>query len=198
MVKILIAAPTHECKRYALIPYLRAIKFLRAPQSRLLIVDNSSTPAFSNEIRYLCSSIGKPFEVMHIPNLPQGQEFEALRIGMSQDAIRTMAIKLGFDCWFSLEADVICPPETLEFLLSVREYGFDIVRHAYPARQDLTHFIDAMGCSLYPVSMLEDMSFVEGKPNYVGGDAAFYQWSLEKGLRICNVFNVLNLIHLDG
>ncbi len=198
MEKILIAAPTHECKRYALVPYLRAVKFLRHSNSFLLLVDNSSTSAFSEEIRNICYLIDKPFEIVHLSNLPQGEGTEASRIAISQELIRETAIKEKFDFWFSLEADVICPPETLEFLLSVLKQGFDIVRHGYPARQDIKTFIDAMGCSLYPVSILNGMTFKEGLPNYVGGDYGFYQWSLERGCRVCNVFNVLNLLHLDG
>ncbi len=196
--KVLIAAPTHECKRYALIPYLRAIRNLRHEDGFLLLADNSPTPDFCGEMKALCGSIRRQFEIVHISGLPQGGENEESRIGPSRELIRRFAINGGFDLWFSLETDVICPPDTLEYLLRIREAGFDIVRHAYPARQDMINFIDAMGCAVYPVDIFKEISWKEGDPNYVGGDCAFYQWSLDRGLSVCNIFNGLNLLHLEG
>lgn len=196
--KILVAAPTHECKRYALIPYLRAIGNLKWNNCHFLLVDNSIDEEFSEQIKFLCDYLKKPWSIEHLQNMPQGGEYDEYRIGHSREMIRNFAIEKGFDLWFSLETDVICPPQTIEFLMDFIHEGFDIARHAYPARQDLKSFIDAMGCAIYPVSILKEISWVEENKNYIGGDGAFFQWSLEKGLRICNVFNALSLIHLEG
>ncbi len=197
METILIAAPTHECKRYALVPYLRAVKGLRWDNCDLLLVDNSADETFSKEMRQYCADLGKPWKIDHLFDMPQGPESEEYRLGHSREEIRTLALE-NFDYWFSLEADVICPPETLKVLTSIARQGFDIVRHAYPARQDLTSYIDAMGCALYRTSLLKQISWIEGEKNYIGGDTAFFQWSLEKGFKICNLFNALNIVHLGS
>lgn len=200
MEKILIAAPTHECKKYALIPYLRAVRNLKWDKDDcfFLLVDNSVDEKFSEEIKGLCPNIDKAWLVEHFADMPQGDDREEYRIGHSRERIGRFAIENDFQFWFSLEVDVICPPDTLWYLMGVMRHGLDIVRHGYPARQDVRNQIDAMGCALYRVSILKEISWIEEEKNYVGGDSAFYQWSLEKGLKICNVFNVLNLVHLGA
>lgn len=105
--KILVGCPTSFHKEYALEQYAEAIKSLTYPNFDVLLVDNSKDNVYFKKIKKL--------------NLPviKGPYFESARdrIVASRNILREKILKENYDYFFSLEQDVLPPPDILEKLL---------------------------------------------------------------------------------
>ena len=105
--KILVGCPTHEVKDYCLELYAKAVKSLTYKNFDVLLVDNSPNDAYLEKIK----SFGL--------NAIKGPGFETAikRIIASRNLLRKHFLENDYDYLFSLEQDVLPPPDAIEKLL---------------------------------------------------------------------------------
>lgn len=106
--KILIASPTFEGKDYCFQRYYDSVKALTYPNFDLFLVDNSKTAEYSERLR----SIG-----IDVAKTPQRERVRD-SIVEGRNLIRQKVLDEGYDYLFSLEQDVLPPPDAIERLLS--------------------------------------------------------------------------------
>jgi GT2 family glycosyltransferase len=116
--KVLIGCPTYEIYDYCLGPYLAAVRHLDHMNADLLMVDNSPTDEFYNQLKR------KGVKAERIYYVDSARE----RIVRSRNLLLQKAMRGGYDYFFSLEQDVIVQPDTLTRLLS---HGKPIVSGYY-------------------------------------------------------------------
>ncbi|MAG45301.1 MAG: hypothetical protein CMH63_00830 [Nanoarchaeota archaeon] len=105
--KILIGCPTSFHKEYALPEYAKALKALTYSNHDILLVDNSKDDNYKKKI-----------EAHGLPVI-KGHWFESARdrIIASRNILRQKTLEKGYDYFFSLEQDVLPPPNILQDLL---------------------------------------------------------------------------------
>ncbi|MAG52862.1 MAG: hypothetical protein CMH62_02770 [Nanoarchaeota archaeon] len=104
--KILVGCPTSFHKGYALQQYVEAIKALTYENFDILLVDNSEDDVYFEKIKSLLPVIKGPF-------FTSARD----RIIVSRNILRDKVLKENYDYLFSLEQDVLPPPDILEKLL---------------------------------------------------------------------------------
>ena len=106
---VLVAAPTYSGKDYALTAYLAAYGAFTCQERALFMVDNTrGTLAYARKLRAL------GIETAHVEPMPDFWD-------MMEQCWRVIVERAhDLDCEYiaSIEADVICPPQTLEVLLA--------------------------------------------------------------------------------
>ncbi len=107
-MKVLVGCPIYEGKRYCLQKYVEGLKALTYSEKDILLVDNSPTPVFSEEL-----------EALGIPIIHTGFELATPRdrIIHCRNILRKKMFE-GYDYFLSLEADVVPPPDVIERLLA--------------------------------------------------------------------------------
>jgi GT2 family glycosyltransferase len=105
--KILVGCPTSFHKEYALEEYVKAVNSLTYPNFDILLVDNSEDNLYIEKIKKL----GLP--------VIKGPFFESARdrIIASRNILREKVLEENYDYFFSLEQDVLPPPDILQNLL---------------------------------------------------------------------------------
>lgn len=108
-MRVLVGCPTYEGKRYCLRKYIAGLKALTYPSKDILLIDNSPTSQFSQEIAQL-----------EIPVIRAGCELRTPRdrIIHCRNILRKKVIEEGYDYFLSLEADVVPPSDVIEKLLA--------------------------------------------------------------------------------
>lgn len=106
---VLVAAPTYRGKDYALEAYLAAYRGFTYRERRLFLVDN--TPGTLDYARRL-RALG--VEAAHVEPMPGFWD----TMERCWQLIAERAHELGCRYVASIEADVICPPHTLEVLIA--------------------------------------------------------------------------------
>lgn len=124
--KVLIGCPTYESYSYCVKEYLDAVRALTYPKYDLLLVDNSETEVFAEEIRK------KGVRVIHIP----WNEDVKKRIEISRNIIREEVLKGEYDYFLSLEQDVIPPKNIIEKLMG-RNADVAAGIYYYPAKVNI-------------------------------------------------------------
>jgi len=116
--KILVGCPTSDHKEYCIEPYIHRLVHLTYPTYDILIVDNSENDSYVQRIKETLKKFTKhrniTWDVVKDDHLPHVKD----RIVHSRNLIREKALKEGYDYFFSLEQDVIPPPDVIERLLS--------------------------------------------------------------------------------
>jgi len=120
--KILVGCPTCDLYEYVLDDYAKAVKKLQGPSYDVVLVDNSKDDDFLEKIRL------KGIYAMKIPYAESAKE----RIMQSRNRLRKKVLEEGYEWFFSLEMDVMPPPDVLERLLKWKE---KIVGGLYYTRQ---------------------------------------------------------------
>lgn len=121
--KILIGCPTCDRYRYCINQYLKVVKNLDYENYNLLLVDNSKSDSFFNELK------DKGINIEKIEYCEPARE----RIVKSRNLLLDRAISGGYDYFFSLEQDIIVEPDILNKLLEHRKeiisayYGKDAI-----------------------------------------------------------------------
>lgn len=107
--KVLVGCPTSFHKRYCLKQYIEGVKKFTYPNFEFWMVDNSPDTSYYEEIKGLGAQVIRD-EVW----------FDGARdrIAHSRNMLREKALKEGFEYFFSLEQDVIAPPDAIQRLLS--------------------------------------------------------------------------------
>jgi len=109
-MKILIACPTYDGKKYALKEWVKALKKLEFAKHKVdfLVVDTSKNEDYKKELE----NCGLRVERINLEENPKDNVLNA------RNLIREICIKEDYDYLFSLEQDVIIEPNTLLRLLS--------------------------------------------------------------------------------
>ena len=109
-MKVLVGSPVSKHHAYSTPQYLEAIKNLSYPDYDILLVDNSETEEWHNQVR---ESSGVKI-VRHGYDKPTVKE----RMVACRNYLRSYALENGYDYFFDLDQDVIPPKDVIERLIS--------------------------------------------------------------------------------
>lgn len=177
-MKILIGTPVHESKDYAMDRWVASVAKLDYPFD-LLLVDNSDNSKYVDTLHQYCKKHGiTNYRLVHTDVSPDAVLDE--RLAQSREIIRKEVLGKSYDAWFSLECDVIVPPDALSKLVGlIRDYW--IITHTYPSRINPNQMNEQLGIALVKRQVLEKYSFINGygfvnplRPeSWYGGDVWF-------------------------
>lgn len=158
-MKILIGTPTHQVKDYAMARWVENVSKLEYPAD-LLLVDNSPGLDYLEKVKGYCQKYGiTNYKLTHIKVTSDMSLDE--RLAKSREAIRRQVLDGGYDAWYSLECDVIVPPDALTKLVDLIDDSW-VVSHGYPARGNSANFNTEFGTSLISRQALEKHGFLNG------------------------------------
>lgn len=200
-MKILIGTPVHESKDYSMERWLQAVSKLEYP-SDLLLVDNSDHPEYVGKLHAYCQKFGiTNYQLVHIKVRPDTILDE--KLALSREVIRKTILDQGYDAWFSLECDVIAPPNALSKLVGLLD-NYWMVSHVYPSRDDPNQTNEQLGIALIKRLVLEKYSFINGygyvnplRPDsWYGGDVWFIrQIDFSRNGKRLNVSGIIKPIY---
>lgn len=161
--RVLMACPTYDGEKYALKRWAAAYHAQTYTNKGALQVDNSNAPAYGGNLNYTHA-----IRAERIPAIWQQTRWPAFwdTIEESWRVIVCHAHAHGYDFIFSVEADVIVPPDAMEKMVAAaREHGKDgkpavVTQRYHPRGQGSdgsaapTFWWDTLGCSLFPVKPL--------------------------------------------
>jgi hypothetical protein len=154
--KALVACPTYAGKQYALEPWLKAYEALTYPAKHAYQVDNTRVSTAYFELLK-----ARGLDVTHLTPWPDWDR----TFRRCWELILDRAKKL--DCYwiFSVEADNIPAPESLEKMVNMALYGgVHLVTHAYPIHKTAAEaaglpenafYYHELGCTLISRQLLE-------------------------------------------
>lgn len=185
-MNVLIGTPIRDIKEYSTRRWLKSVSQLALPHGKLLMVDNSDTPDFSERVHEYCKEIGfTRYEFIHLEDMG-GREPEA-RLAVAREKIREVLLAGKYTHWFSWECDILLPTDAL--LKLQRFVDIDIVHHNYPSREDKNFSVGGIGCSLVSRKVVQQFSFTENggygqcDPDYPGCYHGNESWFLIRALR---------------
>ena len=159
MMKILIGTPVHECKDYAMERWLKSVSKLDYPYD-LLLVDNSDNLEYTDKLHKYCKKYGvSSYKLVHI-DVGRNAILDE-KLASSREMIRKEVLDKSYDAWFSLECDVITPPDALSKLVNLID-DYLIVSHVYPSRADPQQINEQLGVTLVKSPVLEKYTFING------------------------------------
>ena len=156
--RVLMACPTWSGCEYALKDWAAAYHAQTYPAKGCLQVDNSDGPTTGGNLHYLHTIRGQDIDAIW-----QTVRWPALwdTLELSWRLIVEHAHAEGYDFIFSVEADVIVPPDAMEKMVACAlehaEHGKPAVvtQRYHPRGQEGPNFWwDTLGCSLFPVEAL--------------------------------------------
>ncbi|MBU4502759.1 MAG: hypothetical protein KKA79_09260 [Nanoarchaeota archaeon] len=105
--KVLVGCPTSFHKEYCLDKYVKGVKRLTYKNFDFLLVDNSEDDVYFNKLKKTGLNVIK------------GPWFDGAmdRIIESRNMLRQKVLDEGYDYFFSLEQDVITPPDVIERMI---------------------------------------------------------------------------------
>lgn len=158
-MRILIGTPVHECKDYAMERWMESVSKLDYPFD-LLMVDNSDNPEYVKKLHAYCKKYGVTnYKLIHI-DVDQDAVLDE-RLAKSRELIRKEVLNNDYDAWFSLECDVISPPDTLSKLVNLIDDNW-MVSHVYPGRDNPQQINKQLGVTLVKRQALEKYKFIDG------------------------------------
>jgi hypothetical protein len=188
MDSVLVACPTARVKDYALDSYLRAYNSFNYDNKNLLMVDTSPIGDNYDEklikdgvetvVRYECSILSLPYTITRV----------------WEEVLIPYAWETNVDWVFHLESDVICPPNTIDYLLSAANtYGASIVSHSYGCRsyQELK-FTQSIGCIMFKRSV-----FKPGDSLYDYAERFVREIPYSNMVKGVELVNILDIEHME-
>ncbi len=202
--KILIGCPTYQGKEYCLKEYLAGVKNLTYPNYDLVLVDNSEDDTYFKTLQ----SLG--VRVLKEPGI--GTPIE--RVVNSRNKLLDLMLKGDYEYFFSLEQDVIAPPDAIERLLLNKKricggvyfttYHFASKLKIRPlmwgevgdtqkmrfmlkeSKGDNVHKVRAtgLGCLLIHRSVLEKIRFASDQKKTIYDDVVFCRDAKKKGFDV--------------
>lgn len=160
-MKILIGTPIHEIKDYSMERWLKNVVRLQHDHpADLLLVDNSPHSDYIKKVEEYCKKIGiTNHKLVHIATTSDMSLDE--RLAKSREAIRREVLDNNYDAWYSLECDVLVPPDALTKLVDLITDSW-VVSHGYPARGNPEGTNTEFGTSLISRQALEKYGFLNG------------------------------------
>ena len=176
---ILCACPTYEGKSYALGRWLEAFHNFNHSERSMFMVDNSpGTLSYLHDLR----EQGVPS--CHVE--PMSEFWDSLEMQWQEIVIHAHEIEAEWIA--SIEADMICPPDTLNVLLEASG-GYKCISHDYRARNEEGGRTVSLGCSLLDTSWLWSTRYMwrPSFENYIFSSGANRELT-----------GLLEIEHLDG
>lgn len=211
-MKIVIGTPIRDVKGYSIGRWLQAISALEWDEPiSVIAVDNTDDTHqeefktfIDTKIKEITPSLATvDHSIISVKDV-YGLEPEA-RLVKAREKMREEVLALSPDVWFSVECDIILPPDTLKVLVPYLD-TFDVVNHCYPDRENKYQEVGGIGCSLYRIKWLKENSFLDGggyamcnplEPNcYYSGDSWFMKRLLVQGAKMVDFHNLLDIKHL--
>lgn len=181
-MKILLATTTFEGKKHCFKEWFDAVKKIDYSNVDVLLVDNSTTCEYADWLKE------QGVRVVHLSL--EGDNF--LKMAQTNEYIRKIFIEGDYDYWFSLESDVLVPPDILSFLTS---YKADWVGIPYRNRDKL-NFASEFGCSLFSKYLMENTDFKDVPANFTH-DSWFDSEKFRRGnFTKVVLYNFLNVKHI--
>jgi GT2 family glycosyltransferase len=118
--RILVGCPTANVKNDSIRAYMKGLENLTYQQFDVVLEDNSPTPEYAEKLQWLGEKFREKrpecgFRVIHSGHVsPRVRE----RIVHGRNILREIVLREKYDYFFSLEQDVVCPPNTIERLLA--------------------------------------------------------------------------------
>lgn len=106
--KVLVGAPIFDGSAYAMPKYLEAIKNLSYDNYDYFLVDNSKDDKFFNELKNKNVNVMRACNEINEPKV---------RLTECRNLLREKALNENYDCFLSLEQDVIPPRDVIEKLM---------------------------------------------------------------------------------
>lgn len=124
----------------------------------LLIVDNSPDSSYIPQIHAYCHKYGLTnYHLVHIDVNPKAVLDE--RLAQSRETIRQEVLDKNYDAWFSLECDIIAPPNALSKLIDLID-DYWMIGHTYPTRGNPNQTNEQLGLALIKLQVLKRYSFI--------------------------------------
>lgn len=190
--KVLVACPTYRGKAYALEAYIRAFNDFTWPQRSLYMVDNTG-----DGLKYFDHLKSLNVDCEHIQPSRDWQETFA----RSWKKIMRKAVDGKYRWVASIEADVICPPLTLDILMNIAAYCKALhVAHSYSWHSNQTKCAGArligLGCNLISVEILEKL-FAREVWLTDAIESEIYEFPKVLGVPTVEIHNLIDVRHLD-
>jgi len=116
--RVLVFTIIYEAKEYCLDEFLKHSKAINYPNIRHIFVDNSTTTDFYKKLK------GMGLEAYHVERGANSRE----ALARSQNFARKIALDENYDYLFSLESDIMCPPDIIQNLM---KHSKDIISGVY-------------------------------------------------------------------
>lgn len=195
--RVLVACPTYDACGYALEDWAKAFHAFTYPEKEALQVDNSSDGLdYTWRIR-----------AQGIPALYEPHHYEFMWHTLEMSWLRIVEYAHGrCDLIASIEADVICPPETLDVLVAAwQEAGPEaVVAHRYRPRNweaesaveesgyvMRVFWLEALGCALFPTELLHETRTAWTTPV----ESEFYWQASQRGYKAVTLKDRLEIEH---
>lgn len=195
--KVLVACPTYAGKEYALKPWVEAYNALTYPEKHAYQVDNTRV-----SLGYYNLLKEQGIDVTHITPWPDwDRTFRRCWELMLQRAKE-------LDCYwvYSVEADNIPAPESLDVMVNIALYGkLHLITHVYPMHASAAKasgipenswYYNELGCMLMSRSLLERA--IEDFEEYGNIAAAIFGTCDRYMGGSCKLTNRFEVKHLDG
>ena len=212
-MNIVIGVPVRDIKAYSIGRWLKAISLLDWPDPiPIIAVDNTDDTEQGKFATFFDTKVTEagvisnqnPITLITVKDV-YGLGSEP-RLAKAREAMRLKLIELKADVWFSIECDVIPPPETLRVLTPYLN-TFDCIRHEYPDRDVKTQTVNGIGCGLFSRTIFNSFSFLENggygqgidplEPNCLhGGDGWLMTRIRRAGFKMADFGNLVALQHL--
>lgn len=154
--KVLVACPTYAGKQYALEPWIEAYKALTYPDKVAYQVDNTRVSTAYYELLR-----SKGIDCSHLTPWPDWDR----SFKRCWEMILERAKAMGCYWVYSVEADNVPAPESLDTMINLALYGkTHLVTHAYPMHKTAAEasgipegsfYYHELGCMLMTTSLLE-------------------------------------------
>ncbi len=116
--RVLIFTLIYEAKDYCLGEFLKHSKAITYPNTRHIFIDNSKTTNYYEKLK------GMGLEAYHVNRGANSRE----ALARCQNFARKMAIEEDYPYLFSLESDIMCPPDIIQRLMV---HGKDVISGLY-------------------------------------------------------------------
>jgi hypothetical protein len=155
-MKVLIGTPVHESKDYGMDRWIKSVSKLDHPFD-LLMVDNSINSNYVNTLHKYCKKHRVTnYKLIHI-DVSQNTILDE-RLARSREIIRQEVLNKNYDAWFSLECDIITPPNALTKLTNLIN-NYWMISHGYPSRDNPNASNAELGITLIKQAVLKKYGF---------------------------------------
>lgn len=185
MDKILVACSTNAVKGYSLQRWIDNVKKFTYPNFDILVIDTSETDEY----------IKKYYGQVPIERLPEFYPEKFRRMCEGMEAIRLKFLAGDYDYFFSIESDIIPPPDCIEVMLKWGK-GADWISHAFPLRNEdqNVEVEQGIGCSMLSRKLLEENSWAGSVDSPDG-----YLWNLVRPThkyKTIEMWGIMSVKHL--
>lgn len=197
--KVLVACPTYAGKEYALQSWIDGFNALTYPDKYAYQVDNTM-----QGLQYFETLKSKGIKCSHV--VPWTNSDMETTFHRCWELILEEALREDVYWIYSVEADNVPAPNSLEIMINIALYGnLHLVTHSYPMHQTAVKasgmngdefFYDELGCMLLSRCLLERALFIY--PNFRNIAASIFAAAEKFRGGWCKLTKTFEVKHLDG